>query len=161
MIAWDKYFLDIAEAVSKKSHCLSIQRGCVIVREKQILSTGYNGPPTGYIHCADTSCGRCIRKNLGFTSGQGLEFCPASHAEANAIVQAARNGVKIEGSTIYCNFSHIPCRECAKLIVNSGIKRIVLNAEKQVYPQPGLSGADILSKCEIEIVGVNNAKEGN
>lgn len=148
---WDQYFLNIAEAVSKKSHCISVKRGCVLVKDNQILSSGYNGPPRGYPNC-DEIYPECPKKSMGFKSGTGQEFCPASHAETNAIVQAARNGVKIKGSKVYCNFKQIPCRECSKLIVNAGIIEIILNDKPVVYQEVGLKGIDILRECQIKCV---------
>jgi dCMP deaminase len=167
---WDSYFLTIASAVSKKSNCLSVQRGCIVVKEKQILSTGYNGPPTGYPHCdepdyrkelfhlmdrtlKEETDGKCPRRVAGFRSGEGLAYCSASHAEANAIVSAAKYGISVKGGTMYCNFKEIPCRECAKLIVNSGIIRVVLSGEPTDYMQDGILGRKILGMCNIEVIG--------
>jgi dCMP deaminase len=147
---WDEYFVGIAEAVSKKSHCLSVKRGCILVNNKQHLSSGYNGPPRGYRNC-DAYYDICPRRIQGLKSGEGLEICPASHAETNAIVQAAMNGVKIDGAVLYCNFNQVPCRECAKLIVNSGITEIVFNDAYVTYPQPGLTGTEILKECGITL----------
>lgn len=149
-LSWDEYFVRIAKTVSLKSHCLSIQRGCVLVKDKQILSTGYNGPPAGFPHCNEM----CPRKEMGFKSGEGLEWCPASHSEANSIVQAARNGVKIENTILYCSFSHIPCRECSKLIINAGIKEVVLFGDIKKYQEPGLKGEKLLKDVGIIVRGV-------
>jgi dCMP deaminase len=157
---WDRYFLDISEVVSKKSHCLSRQLGCVVVRDRQILSTGYNGPPHGMRHCeyrndkgfyCTEKSDKCPRQRMGFRSGEGLEYCPASHAEANAIVQAAKSGVNLNGATMYGNFSQVPCRECSKLIVNSGITKVVLDGGDTPYPQSGILGVEILKECGIQI----------
>jgi len=148
---WDKYFLGIAKAVSKKSHCLSVKRGCIIVRDRQILSAGYNGPPRGYPNCDDIYS-ECPRKTLNFKSGEGLYICPSAHAEANAIVQAARNGASVNGSTLYCNFKQKPCRECSKIIINSGIIKIVTMGNPVKYDENGLTGEDILNTCEINVV---------
>jgi dCMP deaminase len=173
---WDSYFLSIADAVSKKSNCLSIKRGCIIVKDKQILSTGYNGPPAGYPHCDDEEYRRellhlmdrvmkeedidkCPRKVAGFKSGQGTAYCSASHAETNAIVSAAKYGISVRGATIYCNFKEIPCRECAKLIVNAGITNVILNGTPVDYPQDGILGRKILGMCNIEVVGGKNGRE--
>ena len=172
-ISWDKYFVDIAEVISERSHCLSVKRGGIIVKDRQILSTGYNGPPSGYPHCEwRTDDGRymldnngypvdgfepifvCPRKRMNFKSGEGLEYCPASHAEANALIFAARNGVSIEGATLYCNFREVPCRECAKLIITSGISKVVLYGEQIDYPQIGIRGSDLLKQCKVEVISV-------
>jgi dCMP deaminase len=173
MVTWDSYFIKIANDVSEKSHCLSWKAGVVIVNDRQILSTGYNGPPSGYPHCNENnhlyllqtligvpteemislyaSENICPRRLYGYPSGRGLEYCPASHAETNAIVQAAKKGICIEGSTLYCAFNMIPCRECSKLIVNSGIKEVVLTDGPNDYPQIGISGRNILESCGIKV----------
>ena len=161
---WNRYFLNIAYEVAKKSHCLSRQLGCLVVRDRIILSTGYNGPPMGYRHCEwrdDDGVSQglgvapnytCPRQRKGYKSGEALEQCPATHAEANAIVLAARNGISLKGGTLYGNFHRVPCRECAKLIVNAGIKKIVLDGgEAEPYAQPGLLGVNILEECFVEV----------
>ncbi|NLG27233.1 MAG: cytidine deaminase [Chloroflexi bacterium] len=118
--SWDEYFVEIARQVASRSTCLRRQIGAVIVRDKRILCTGYNGPPRGLPHCDETGC---LRQQLGIPSGQRLDICRALHAEQNAIVQAALHGVSIEGATIYV--THQPCYTCAKMIINAGITRIV------------------------------------
>lgn len=120
---WDKYFHTICEAVSSKSPCLSRQIGAVLVRDKSIISTGYNGPARGFPHCEGSTC---PRKIAGHKSGEGLEHCPAAHAETNAIANAARVGVNASGSTLYMN-SVIPCKFCAVSIVNAGIEEVVVS----------------------------------
>jgi dCMP deaminase len=144
---WNKYFVKIAEVVSSKSSCISTQKGCVIVRDRQIISTGFNGPPRGYTHCGP----KCPRKMMGYKSGQGLEFCPASHAETNALVLAAKHGISVNNAVMYCNFHEIPCRECSKLIINAGISKIILPSPIIEYPQPGLKGKILLDDCNIVI----------
>ena len=118
---WDKYFHNLCIAVASKSSCLSRQIGAVIVSDHSIVSTGYNGPPRGYPHCDGAIC---PRHEKGYKSGEGLLECPAAHAEANAIVNAARNGVSTLGCTLYLN-TLIPCKDCMILIINAGIKEIV------------------------------------
>lgn len=118
---WDKYFHSVCEAVASNSRCLSRQIGAILVRDSSIVATGYNGPPRGIPHCKV-----CQRKELGFSSGEGLHLCPAAHAEANCIVNAARLGVSTLGATLFMNCC-IPCRECLKLLINSGVKEIVVN----------------------------------
>ncbi len=118
--SWDEYFMEITEVVKTRSTCLRRQVGAIIVKDKRILSTGYNGPPTGLKHCEETGC---IRDQLGVPSGERHELCRGLHAEQNAIIQASLHGVKIEGSTIYVTIH--PCVVCAKMIINAGIKRIV------------------------------------
>ncbi|MFX1451846.1 MAG: cytidine/deoxycytidylate deaminase family protein [Promethearchaeota archaeon] len=126
---FDKWVFKIIDVISERSKCIRYKVGAVIVRDKTILSTGYNGPPRGLSHCCDESVGCNIEKhkeklkNLQLNTG----FCRGAHAEANAIVQAAKNGTRIEGATIYCNLS--PCAHCLKLILNAGIKKIVYKSE--------------------------------
>ena len=119
---WDGYFHTICEAIASKSPCLSRQIGAVLVRDKSIISTGYNGPARGFPHCNGDIC---PRKVAGYLSGEGLEHCPAAHAETNAIANAARVGVNASGSILYMN-SVIPCKFCAVSIVNAGIAEVVV-----------------------------------
>lgn len=125
-LSWDNYFLEIAHVVKKRSTCLRRQVGAVIVKENRILTTGYNGVPPKIEHC-DTR--GCLRKELNIPSGEKHELCRALHAEQNAIVQAAKNGISIDKSTIY--ITHQPCIICTKLIMASGIIRVVYQGE---YP---------------------------
>lgn len=117
---WDEYFSEITKQVATRSTCLRRHVGAVIVQNKRILSTGYNGPPSGLPHCDETGC---LRQQLGIPSGQRQEICRGLHAEQNAIIQAALHGVSIAGSDIY--ITHQPCITCAKMIINSGIKRVI------------------------------------
>lgn len=117
--SWDEYFFQIALQVATRSTCLRRQVGAVLVKEKRILSTGYNGAPSGISHCADVGC---LREQLGVPSGERHELCRALHAEQNAIVQAAFHGIKVEGATLYC--THQPCSLCAKMIINAGIVEV-------------------------------------
>lgn len=117
---WDEYFIEIARQVATRSTCLRRHVGAIIVRDKRILSTGYNGPPRGLRHCDEAGC---LREQLGIPSGQRQEICRGLHAEQNAIIQAALHGVSVEGGTIYV--THQPCVTCAKMIINSGIVRAV------------------------------------
>jgi len=143
-----KYLFKIADSIAANSHCLSKKVGCLILRDdKYIVATGYNGPPSKYKHCKGEKCPRQI---MGFKSGEGLEFCPAEHAERNAIDTCAKLGISLRDSTLVLN-TIIPCRECAKAIVNSGIKKVVA-LELKVYPEPGLTGEEVLRKCGVEIV---------
>lgn len=123
----DEYFMTIAEVAKTRSTCLSRKVGAVIVKDKRVLATGYNGAPSGCMHCTDI--GYCIRKKKGFSSGAGLELCRAGHAESNAIDQAAKFGIPIEGATLYVTLQ--PCVFCAIRIINSGIKEVVFKGE---YP---------------------------
>jgi len=119
--SWDEYFMEMAELTAKRSTCSRRSVGAVIVKDKHAIATGYNGAPRGIAHCEER--GGCLRQKLGVPSGQRHELCMALHAEQNAIIQAARLGISIEGATLYC--THQPCVICAKMIINSGIKRIV------------------------------------
>jgi dCMP deaminase len=120
---WDNRFMDVAKLVAGWSSCVRDNRqvGCVIVKNKRILTTGYNGAPSGVENCAER--GVCMREELNIPSGQQQEKCYATHAEQNALIQAARQGVSVDGATVYC--THQPCAICSKLMINAGIKRIV------------------------------------
>ena len=124
--SWDEYFMRMAELAASRSTCLRRQVGAVIVKDKKILATGYNGAPSGLEHCLDIGC---LRDQLGIPSGERHELCRATHAEQNAIAQAALFGVSIRESTMYST-TH-PCILCTKLIINAGIRRIVI---KDSYP---------------------------
>ena len=113
----DKYFMEIAEVVAKRSTCLHHKVGAVLVRDGQILTTGYNGAPSKIAHCIELGCARD-----GIESGTRHELCRAVHAEQNAIIQAALHGVCTKGATLYC--THQPCILCAKMIINAGVKRV-------------------------------------
>ena len=118
--SWDRYFMDIAHVAASRSNCSRRQVAAVVVRDKQIISTGYNGTPRGIKNCSEGGCPRC---NSDVPSGEGLGQCLCSHAEENAIVQAAYNGIMLKGATLYTTFS--PCLLCAKMIINAGIVEVV------------------------------------
>lgn len=120
---WDKRFIEMADVVATWSSCYQQNRqvGAVIAKNKRILTTGYNGASAGIESCKDR--GECLRRKLNIPSGTQHELCYATHAEQNAIIQAAKMGISIDGATLYC--THQPCVICAKMIINSGIKRIV------------------------------------
>lgn len=126
---WDRYFYSVCTAISTNSPCLSRKIGAVLVRDKSIISTGYNGPARGYQHCANDNHRslNCPRKQLGYLSGQGLDQCPATHAEANCIANAARIGASTVGSTLYMNCI-VPCKDCASLLVNAGVVEVVVES---------------------------------
>ena len=124
---WDEYFMGMAELTAERSTCLRRHVGAVIVKDKHIVATGYNGAPRGLAHCGDL--GGCLREKLGVPSGERHELCRALHAEQNAIIQAATLGISIEGASIY--ITHQPCVICAKMIINAGIDKIVV---KEGYP---------------------------
>jgi len=134
----DNYFINIAIMVSTRATCLRRRVGSVIVRGRQIVSTGYNGAPQGMVHCLDIGC---ARENV--PSGERSELCRGAHAEQNAINFSARYGISIEGATIYT--THLPCSWCSKSIVNSGIQRVVFLHD---YPDPASKG--ILSQVKLE-----------
>ena len=116
---WNDYFIRICSIVASRSTCIRRQVGAVIVRDNQILATGYNGAPKGVQHCEVVGC---LRQQLNIPSGERHEICRASHAEQNAIVQAAVNGISIKGASLYC--TNHPCSICAKLLINSEISTI-------------------------------------
>lgn len=142
MNKWDKRFMELTEQVATWSSCFKEDRqvGAVIVRDKRILSTGYNGAPEGVKSCKEK--GECLRIKNGILSAKNLETCYSVHAEQNAIVSAARLGVKLDGATLYC--THQPCIICAKLIVNAGIKRVVY---KDGYPDS--FAVDVLNEANV------------
>ena len=123
---WDHRFMEMAQLVSTWASCYQEERkvGAVIVKDKRVMTTGYNGAPAGVRTRVER--GECLRKKLGIPSGTRHEMCYAVHAEQNAIIQAAKLGVNIDGSTLYC--THQPCILCAKMIVNAGIVRVVYHS---------------------------------
>ncbi len=139
---WDEYFMEIAEIVKKRSTCLRRQVGAVIVKDNRIITTGYNGAPSGLKHCEEI--GGCEREKLHIPSGQRHELCRALHAEQNAIIQAALAGVSTKDCTIYVTTQ--PCVICSKMIINSGIKRIVYKG-----PYPDELSLAMLNEANIEI----------
>ena len=116
---WDSYFMEIARIVSKRSTCIRRNVGSLIVKDKRILSTGYNGAPIHLRHCMDTGC---MRERLNIASGERHELCRGLHAEQNAIIQAAYHGVSINGADVYS--THLPCSICMKMIINAGIAKV-------------------------------------
>ncbi len=139
---WDEYFLEIANVAKKRSTCLRRQVGAVIVKDKRILSTGYNGTPTGITHCSEVGC---LRDKLNIPSGERHELCRGSHAEQNAIVNAANFGIGLKGSTLYVNTQ--PCILCTKMIINAGIVRIVY---EEGYPDE--LSLEMIKESGIELV---------
>ncbi|MDD4832940.1 MAG: dCMP deaminase family protein [Clostridia bacterium] len=129
MNKWDKRFMQMAELVGSWSSCFQQNRhvGAIVVKDKRILTTGYNGAPSGIITCVER--GECIRRKENIPSGTRQEYCYAVHAEQNAIIQAARLGVSLNGATMYC--THQPCVICARMIINSGITKLIY---KDGYP---------------------------
>ena len=142
MNKWDKRFMDMARLVAGWSSCFQPNReiGAVIVRDKRVMTTGYNGAPQGIRTCKER--GECLRRKLNIPSGTRTEICYAIHAEQNAVIQAAKLGVSIDGGTCYC--THQPCSVCARILVNAGIKRIVYD---QGYPDA--FSLEILNEADI------------
>jgi dCMP deaminase len=121
---WDEYFLEMAHVIASRATCLRRRVGAVVVRDRRILATGYNGAPAGLPHCAEVGCRRA---ELGIASGQRQELCRGLHAEQNAIIQGALHGVSLRDSTLYCTTQ--PCVICAKMLINAGLGRIVYEGE--------------------------------
>lgn len=144
MDKWDSRFIDMAKLVSGWSSCHRDGRqvGAVIVKDKRILTTGYNGAPSGVFNCRDK--GVCMRDEKGIKSGTCQELCYAVHAEQNAIIQAAKMGISVDGATIYV--THQPCSICTKMIINSGIKRIVY-----VHPYPDEFALQLIKEANVQI----------
>ena len=117
---WDTYFMDRAKLASRRSSCLRRAVGAVLVKDRRLLATGYNGVPSGVEHCEVTGC---LREKLNVPSGERHELCRGLHAEQNAIIQAAFHGVSIRDAVLYC--TNLPCIICAKMLINAGVRRIV------------------------------------
>lgn len=144
---WDKRFMDMCKLVSSWSTCARVGRkvGSIIVKDKRIIATGYNGAPMGIMSCVEK--GYCMRDRLNIESGTRQEICFATHAEQNALIQAAKLGVAVDGATIY--ITHQPCAICTKLIINAGIKRIVYG-----YNYPDDFSISLLKNAGIELVNL-------
>ncbi|MFO7675611.1 MAG: cytidine/deoxycytidylate deaminase family protein [bacterium] len=142
--SWDRYFMDIARLVSERSTCRRRSVGAVLVREKRILCTGYNGAPAGMPHCDEAGC---LRESLGIPSGERIEICRGIHAEQNALVQAAAFGISVGGATLYC--THEPCITCGKMLVNAGIREFVV-----AEPYPDEFGRELLRSAGVRVRGV-------
>lgn len=119
--SWDEYFLEVAQLVAKRVTCMRRQVGAVLVKDRRILATGYNGAPSGIRHCDDVGC---LREKLKVPSGQRHELCRGLHAEQNVLIQAALHGISVRDSTLY--ITNQPCSICAKMLINAGIKEIVV-----------------------------------
>ena len=117
---WEEYFMEITRLVAKRATCLRRQVGAVLVMDKRLLATGYNGAPSGLAHCLEVGC---LREKNNIPSGERHELCRGIHAEQNAIIQAAFHGVRIQGATLYC--TNLPCVICTKMLINAGIQEII------------------------------------
>lgn len=148
-ISWDEYFMKITEDISLRSTCRR-KVGAIITIDNKIKTTGYNGAPKGLMHCSDN--GGCMRELNNIESGTRQEFCRAVHAEQNAIIQAAVDGIKIKGGTLYVNT--YPCSICARMIINAEIKRIVYNSD---YQDP--LAKDLLRESAIEVVSYKSLRK--
>ncbi len=140
--SWETYFMDIAHLVAKRSTCRRRAVGALLVKDKRILSTGYNGAPSGLKHCLDIGC---LREELNIASGERHELCRGIHAEQNAIIQAALHGVSIKGATLFC--TNQPCLICAKMIINAGIT--------EVYYHSGYADAmsiEMFKEANVELI---------
>lgn len=140
--SWDAYFMGITALVAQRSTCTRRMVGAVIVKDKRILTTGYNGAPTGIRHCLDVGC---LRETMNIPSGERHELCRGIHAEQNAIIQAAFHGVSVKDASLYC--TNQPCTICAKMIINAGIKRI--------YFRSGYADAlaqEMLYEADVELI---------
>ncbi len=140
--SWDEYFMRLAADVAQRSTCLRRKVGALLVKNKRILATGYNGAPSGLRHCEEVGC---LRQQKNVPSGQRHELCRGLHAEMNAFLQAALHGVSTEGSVLYT--TTYPCSLCAKMIINAGVKRVV---EAGDYPDE--LARDLLAEAGIEVV---------
>jgi len=143
--SWDEYFMSIAKLVSTRSTCLRRKVGAILVKDKRILCTGYNGAPAGLKHCLEIGC---LREKLGIKSGQRHELCRALHAEQNVLIQAAYYGVQVADSILYC--TNLPCVICTKMLINAGIKKIYY---EEGYPDD--LSKDMLVEAEIELIRLN------
>ena len=140
--SWDEYFMDITGRVAGRSTCLRRYTGALLVKDKRILATGYNGVPSGLAHCEEVGC---LREQRGIPSGSHHELCRGIHAEQNAVIQAARYGIPIDGATAYS--THQPCVLCAKILINAGVVRIVYRD-----PYPDDLATEMLAEAGVEIV---------
>jgi dCMP deaminase len=141
---WDEYFLEVARLVAKRATCLRRKVGAVLVKDKRILATGYNGAPSGLAHCLDIGC---LREKLKIPSGERQELCRGSHAEQNALIQASLHGISVKESTLYV--TNQPCIICAKMLINAGIKEIVICGN---YPDKMAKGFLKEAKIKIRII---------
>ncbi|HNR89365.1 MAG TPA: cytidine/deoxycytidylate deaminase family protein [Spirochaetota bacterium] len=140
--SWEDYFMKIADDVATRTTCVRRGVGAVVVKDKRILTTGYNGPPAGISHCTHKTC---VRERLKVPSGERHELCRGLHAEQNAIIQAALHGVSINGATIYV--THQPCSICTKMLINSGIRTIVF---REAYADA--LAAEMIDEAGVELI---------
>ncbi len=146
--SWDEYFMKITHLVAERSTCLRRKVGAIIVKNKRIISTGYNGAPRGLAHCLEIGC---MRAKMSIPSGERHELCRGAHAEQNAIIQAASSGLAMDGATMYCTTA--PCSTCTKMIINAGIGRLVLGG---TYPDS--LGEELITEAGIETVYIDRVE---
>ena len=139
--SWDEYFLEIAALISKRSTCLRRGVGALLVKDRRILATGYNGAPRGLRHCSETGC---LREKLKIPSGERHELCRGLHAEQNVLLQASLHGISVKDSILYCTIQ--PCIICAKMLINAGIKEIII---EDGYPDK--MSMDFFSEAAISV----------
>jgi len=139
--SWDEYFMELTAVVAKRSTCLRRHVGALVVRDKRILATGYNGAPSGLDHCLDIGC---LREAKGIPSGERQELCRGLHAEQNAIIQAGLHGVSLRDATLYVTLA--PCTTCAKMVINAGIRRVIY---QESYPDH--LSLELLAQAGVEI----------
>jgi dCMP deaminase len=143
--SYDEYFMEMAHVVSKRSTCLRRKVGALLVKNRHILSTGYNGAPKGLKHCSEVGC---LREDLDIPSGERHELCRGLHAEQNAIIQAAVFGVSIKDSILYC--TNTPCVVCVKMLINAGVKEIIYSGD-----YPDTLAKKMLDESTIKIKNIN------
>ena len=149
--SWDEYFMQITQLVATRGTCLRRQVGAILVKDKKILTTGYNGPPPGLPHCEEK--GGCLREKLGVPSGERHEISRAVHAEQNAIIQAAVSGVSVSGATLYC--TNHPCILCTKMLIAAGIREfVIMNGYSDELAK------DMMDEAGIEVRYWNNSRVG-
>lgn len=150
MDKWEKRFMELTESVGSWASCHRRKVGAIIVKKKRVIATGYNGAPAGILSCIER--GECMREKLNIPSGTRAELCYGVHAEQNAIIQAARYGINIDGATLYC--THQPCVICAKMIINAGIRRVVY---KEGYPDE--FSVRLFAEAAVELCKYQEEKE--
>jgi dCMP deaminase len=142
--SWNDYFMGIADLVAGRATCIRRKVGAVLVKDRRILCSGYNGAPAGLPHCKETGC---LRRQLNVPSGVKHELCRGVHAEQNVIIQAAYHGVAVAGATLYC--THQPCSICAKMLINAGIQEIYF---RDGYDDP--LAMDMFDRAEVTLTRI-------
>lgn len=144
--SWDEYFVELAEIVRKRADCLRRRVGCLLVKDKRITATGYNGTPHNIANCSERGCIRCEKRMKGkLKSGEKEESCICIHAEQNAIIQAAYLGLSTKDSTLYSTTN--PCSSCAKMLINAGIKKVVCRIDHH-----DIEGINLLKKAKVQVI---------